>query len=155
MELAIVLCNHAEAVNNLLYVSGGGINLAYAAPGTPPPYGVTVGVGLLVTVPWQQTNQQHKAEVTLVTEDGEPVLIPVGPDAKEPLNVVLAFNVGRPVHLSVGDDQTIALAANLVNLPFPALGKYEFLVNMDGNPERRIGFRVASLPGNQMLFGQG
>lgn len=155
MELDVVLCNHAEAVNNLLYVSGGGINVAYAAPGAPPPYVVTVGVGLLVTVPWQQTNQQHKAEVTLVTEDGEPVLMPVGPDAKEPLNVVLAFNVGRPAHLGVGDDQIIALAANLVGLPIPALGKYEFLVNMDGNPERRIGFRVASTPGGQMLFGQG
>lgn len=155
MELDVVLCNHAESVNNLLYVSGGGINVAYAPAGAPPPYGVTVGIGLLVTVPWQQTNQQHKTEVTIVSEDGEPVQVQVGPDATEPLNVVLAFNVGRPANLAVGDDQIIALAANLVGLPLPALGKYEFVLSMDGNPERRIGFRVAPQPGGQMLFGQG
>lgn len=154
MNLDALLCNHAEAVNNLLYTSGGGVNVAYAAAGAPPPYAVTVGIGLLVTVPWLQTNQQHKAEVTLLGEDGEQVLLQVGPERAEPLNLVLTFNVGRPASLPVGDDQTIALAANLGGLPMPAMGKYEFVVHLDGNPERRLGFRVAPMPGGQMTFGQ-
>ncbi|MDQ2706576.1 MAG: hypothetical protein M3Z25_02590 [Actinomycetota bacterium] len=153
MKLDVVLCNHAEAVNNLLYISGGGINVAQAPPGAPPPYGISVGIGLLITVPWQQTNQQHKAEITLLTEDGAPAMMPIGSDGNEPLNLVLAFNVGRPANLGVGDDQVVALAANLVGLPFPALGKYEFQVSMDGNPERRIGIRIVSSPGGQVLFG--
>lgn len=154
MELDVVLCNHAEAVNNLLYLSGGGINFSYAPPGAPPPYGVTIGIGLLVTVPWQQTNQQHTAELTLVTEDGAPVAMPTGPDTTGPLSVTMGFNVGRPANVVPGDDQIVALAANLIGLPFPGYGKYEFLLSVDGNPERRLGFRVAPQPGGQMLFGQ-
>lgn len=153
MELDVVLCNHAEAVNNLLYLAGAGINVAYAPAGSPPPYGASVGIGLLVTVPWQQTNQRHTAEITVVTEDGEPLTVRTGPDTSGPLSVIMGFNVGRPANIVPGDDQVVALATNLVGLPFPGYGKYEFLVSVDGNPERRIGFRVAQQPGDQMLFG--
>lgn len=152
MHIDVTLCNHAEAVNNLLYVAGGGINVLYTPPGAPPPYGVTVGIGLLVTVPWLKTNQQHKIEIILVGEDGQPVQLPVGQEVSEPLSVVLAFNVGRPANLPAGDDQIIALATNLVNVPMPAMGKYEFALSVDGNPERRLSFRVEQVPGGQMAF---
>jgi hypothetical protein len=152
MRLDVTLCNHAEAVNNLLYVAGGGVNVVYVPPGAPPPYGVTVGIGMLVTVPWLMTNQQHKIEITLLGEDGQPVQLPVAHEASEPLSVVLAFNVGRPTDLPSGDDQIIALATNLVNLPMPAMGRYEFALSVNGNPERRLGFRLQQLPGGQMAF---
>jgi hypothetical protein len=142
MHLDVALCNHAEAVNNLLYVAGGGINVAYVPSGTPPPYGITAGIGILVTVPWLMTNRQHKIEITLVGEDGQPVHLPVAHEASETPSVVLAFNVGRPADLPAGDDQIISLATNLVNLPMPAMGKYEFVLNVNGNPERRLSFRV-------------
>lgn len=153
MHLDVILSNHAEAVNNLLYVAGGGINAGYVPSGAPPPYGVTVGIGMLITVPWLMTNQQHKIEITLVEEDGRPVQLRVGQEASEPLCAVLAFNVGRPADLAAGDDQIIALATNLVNLPMPAMGKYEFVLSVNGNPERRLSFRVKQMPGGQMAFG--
>jgi Family of unknown function (DUF6941) len=153
MQLDAILCNHAEAVNNLLYIAGGGIEMAFVPPGVNPPYQVSLGIGIMVTVPWQQTNQQHQVEIELMTEDGEPVKVPVGPDTTAPLHAQLAFNVGRPPGLTVGDDQHVCLAANLPALPIPAFGKYEFIIRIDGSDERRLAYRVLPSVGTQMAIG--
>jgi hypothetical protein len=147
-----ILCNHAEAVNNLLYVSGGGINACNFPPGAPPPYGINVGLGMLITVPWTQTNQQHKVQVQLHSEDGEEVALPTGAGSTEPLRLEIAFNVGRPPVIQPGDDQVVALATNLNALPLPAVGKYEFVISVDGSPERRLGLRLQPEPGGQLTF---
>jgi hypothetical protein len=152
MQVDALLCNHAEAVNNLLYIAGGGINISRFQLGAPPPYGVAVGIGIQVTVPWTQTNQQHAVKIELIAEDGEAVTVP-GPTGPAPLVVELAFNVGRPVGVHPGDDQTIALAANLAGVPFPAAGKYEFILRVDGNTERRLPMRLEPTQGGQFTFG--
>ena len=154
MQIDAILCNHAEAVNNLLYIAGGGIEIAFAQPG-PPPYVCNLGIGIMVTVPWGQTNQQHVVDVELLSEDGQPVQVPVSPEAAQPLHAQLAFNVGRPPGLTVGEDQHVCLAASLPGLPMPSLGKYEFIVRVDGHDERRLPYRVAPAPGTQMAAGPG
>lgn len=154
MRLEAILCNHAEAVNNQLYLSGGGVNVCYFPPGAPPPYAVNLGLGLLITVPWLKTNQQHKVEVELLSEDGaqvQPQQVEGVPG--DPVRFEMVFNVGRPAGLQPGDDQTVAGAANLPNLPMPAAGKYEFLVKMDGDEQVRLALRVSPAPGGQMSFG--
>lgn len=153
MQIDAILCNHAEAVNNLLYLSGGGIEIAFVSPGSPPPYLCNMGIGIMVTVPWSQTNQQHLVEVELISEDGQPVQVPVAPEVTQPLHAKIAFNVGRPAGLTVGDDQHVGLAANLPALPMPALGKYEFIVRIDGHDERRLPYRVMPAPGAQIIAG--
>lgn len=153
MQLDAILCNHAEAVNNLLYIAGGGVEMAYVSPGINPPYQVNLGIGIMVTVPWQQTNQQHKVDIELLTEDGEPVRTQIGPDAVAPVQGQLVFNIGRPPGLIVGDDQHVCLAANLPGLPIPAFGKYEFVIRIDGNDERRLAYRVLPSIGTQMSIG--
>lgn len=155
MKLDAILCNHAEAVNNLLYVAGGGVNAANVPPGSNPPYAVVMGIGLIVTVPWGSTNQQHTVEIALLTEDGEPVRVPTGPDTVEPIQMTLAFNVGRGPNLTPGDDQNICLATNFGGLPLPAFGKYVFGIRLDGSPERDLPFRLLPMPGAQMAFGPG
>lgn len=45
MRVDAILCNHAEAVNNQLYLSGGGINVCYFPPGAPPPTASTSDSG--------------------------------------------------------------------------------------------------------------
>lgn len=151
MQLDAILCNHAEAVNNLLYIAGGGIDAAFVQPGAQPPYVVNVGIGIMVTVPWEQTNQQHTVEVELVDDDGRPVQLPTGPDSTRPLQVKMAFNVGRPPNVVIGDDQHICLAANLAGVPLPALGKYAFIVRIDGYDDRKLGYRVTFPPGTQIV----
>jgi hypothetical protein len=149
-----ILCNHAEAVNNLLYISGGGIGTAHVPPVVKPPYPVSLGIGMTITVPWVQTNQQHTVEIALVGEDGEPVQVPVAEGRASEFKMNLAFNVGRGPELTPGDDQTICLATNYPALPFPAFGKYTFLIRLDGHDERSLPLRVHPLPGGQM-FGPG
>jgi hypothetical protein len=92
--------------------------------------------------------------VELVGEDGERVQIPTVQGSGEPFGLDMAFNVGRPAGLHPGDDQVVALAANLVGLPFPASGKYEFLISIDGDPApRRLPIRLEPAPGGQLSFG--
>jgi len=153
MQIDAILCNHAEAVNNLLYIAAGGIEISYVPAGAAPPYLVNLGIGIMVTVPWSQTNQQHTVEVELISEDGQPVQVPVMPDVMQPLHSRLAFNVGRPPGLTVGDDQHVCVAANLPALPVPSLGKYEFIIRVDGHDERRLPYRVMPAPGTQIIAG--
>jgi hypothetical protein len=155
IQIDAILCNHAEAVNNLLYISGGGISATLVPLGTNPPYIVNLGIGIMVTVPWNLTNQQHEVEIQLVTEDGQPVLVPSAPGSTQPVHVRLALNVGRPPTITIGDDQQVCLAANMPGLPVAALGKYEFIVRIDGNNERRLPFRVQPMVGTQIVLGPG
>ena len=144
MQVDAILCNHAEAVNNQLYVSGGGIELAQAPAGAAPPFAVTLGIGMVLTVGWAETNEQHQVDIELLTEDGVPVDVPTGPGIFAPLKVQSAFNVGRPPTLTVGDDQHVCLAANFPGLPLPVFGKYEFVIQVDGRVERTLPYRVSA-----------
>jgi hypothetical protein len=153
MQIDAVLANHAEAVNNLLYLAGGGIELGFLPPGTPPPYRVSIGIGIMVTVPWVQTNQQHQVEVELLTEDGQPVQLQVTPEMTGALQLKMVFNVGRPAGLVIGDDQHVSLAANLPALPLPATGKYIFVVRLDGHDERKLAYRLVPAAGSQIATG--
>lgn len=153
MQIDAILCNHAEAVNNLLYIAGGGIEIAFVQPGAAPPYVCNMGIGIMVTVPWNETNKQHIVEVELISEDGQPVQVPVGPDVTQPLHARLAFNIGRPPGIAVGDEQHVSLAAQLPGLPMPSLGKYEFIVKIDGQGARRLPYRVMPAPGAQIVAG--
>jgi hypothetical protein len=150
MQLDAFLCNHAEAVNNLLYVAGGGVNVGFTQPSAGPPYPTNLGIAIMVTVPWEQTNQQHQVEIELLNEDGHAVQLPTGPDATSPLQLRLAFNVGRPATVAVGDDQIVSLAANLAVVPLPAIAKYIFVVRIDGHDERTLGYRLMPPPGSQI-----
>jgi hypothetical protein len=152
VQIDAILCNHAEAVNNLLYIAGGGVNVGNVPPGVNPPYTVGLGIGIMVAVPWGQTNQQHRVDIELISEDGQPVQLLVAPETRRTLNISLAFNVGRPAGITVGDDQIVCLAANLPALPMPAFGKYEFIVRIDGHDERRLAYRVQHSMGTQMTI---
>jgi hypothetical protein len=155
MQIDALLCNHAESVNNLLYISGGGIGSTLVPPGTNPPYTVNLAIAIMVTVPWNLSNQQHELEIQLVTEDGQPVLVAPPTGSAQPVHVRLAFNVGRPPTITIGDEQQVCMAANLPGLPLTALGKYEFIIRVDGNSERRLPFRLQPMAGAQVVLGPG
>ncbi|SDO72435.1 hypothetical protein SAMN04489867_0418 [Pedococcus dokdonensis] len=146
MELSAVLCNYAEVQNNLLYITGGGVDRANVPPGLTAPYVIGVSIGITLSVPWTQTNQQHKLEMDLVDEDDQPVVVPTG-EAEEPLHAELQFNVGRPPILEAGEAQNISLAINLPGLPLPRLGRYFFVLSVDGTELRRLTYKVATQQG--------
>jgi hypothetical protein len=147
VKIDAMLSNYAEVSNNLLYISGGGIDMGHVPPGMAPPYAVNLALGMVVTVPWEKTNQQHTVDIVLMTEDGEEVQVPLVDGTAGPVRMQLAFNVGRPPTMSAGDDQRVALAANFPGLPLPWLGAYVFVLRIDGSDENSIRYRLVSAPG--------
>jgi hypothetical protein len=153
MRVQAFLCNHAEVQNNLLYAMGIGVDRTFIPPGQPAPWPVTIAIGISVTVPWTQTNQQHTVSIDLVDADEKPVEVPTSPDTSAPFEAGLAFNVGRPPDLRTGDDQTVSLAFGLPGLPMPALGDYRFRVRIDGSVEQELRYRLMSP--QEMVAGPG
>ena len=153
MKVTAMLCNHAEVQNNLLYLSGAGIDRSIAPPGSPGPWGINVGIGLIVTVPWTATNEQHRVLVSFVDADGHPVRVPTSPDTEDDFRAEMVFNVGRPPELSVGDEQSVALAINLPGLPLRKLGQYRFNIEVDGSPATDLPYRLVMPAG--MTVGMG
>jgi hypothetical protein len=150
MELTAILCNHAEVQNNLLYVSGGGIDRAFVPLNVPGPWNLNLGIGMNITVPWNETNYEHVVTVDLVDFDSHPVLVPSGVDTVSPLQVEMRFNVGRPPTLETGESQSISLALNLPELPLAEIGNYSFLLSVDGEELKRLSYRVVTGPNGPM-----
>lgn len=143
MKVTAMLCNHAEAQNNLLYVSGAGVDRAMVPAGSEGPWGVSLGVGVLIGVPWSQTNQQHTLAIVLQDADGHPVELATDPTGgSEPVRVEVGFNIGRPPELVAGDEQNISFAVNWPALPLASLGQYEFVIEVDGSPEVQLPYRL-------------
>lgn len=153
MEIDALLCTHAESVNNQLYLMGGAVDIGFASPGSQPPYGSSLAVAVVITVPWTATNAQHVLTIDLFHEDGQPVQLPTGPDTTGPLHVEMAFNVGRPPILTAGDEQRIPVAGNFPNLPLPALGKYVVAVAIDGTNMKNLPYRLLMQPGSANMTG--
>lgn len=144
MKVTAILCNHAEAQNNLLYINGAGIDRSFVPPGAPAPYGVTLALAILITVPWTATNEQHKAVIEMVDADGHPVTVPRA-EGEQALKVELEFNVGRPPGLTAGDEQSINIAVNFPGVPLPKMGTYRFNVQVDGSVEAEVPYRLVSM----------
>jgi hypothetical protein len=147
MELAALLCNHAEVQNNRLYLSGGGIDQAVISAGQPSPWSVSLAVGLSIEVPWTETNQDHAIHIALLDADDNPVEVQSGSDDRAPFGVDLRFNVGRPPQLEAGASQNVALAVNVPILPFEKLGSYTFAVSINGTELRRLPYRLIGQQG--------
>lgn len=146
VKLDAMLCNYAETVNNLLYLSGGGINTTEIPSGTPP-YALNLGFGLIVTVPPGEVGKSHDLYIELVDEHDQAVALPRADGSEKPLKVVINFAVDATTVLEADDDdQTVALAANLQGLPLPDPGRYEFVLSIGGQELRRLGLRVRAHP---------
>jgi hypothetical protein len=144
MKLDAMLCNHAETANNLLYVSGGGVNTTHVPAAAPGPYAVNLGFGMIVTVPWEEIGKAHEVHIELVDGNGNPVALARDAAEPKPLEIVISFSIDAGAPETEGDDQTVALAANLGGVPLPDPGKYEFVLSIGGQELRRLGFRVAA-----------
>ncbi len=143
MELTVFLCNHAEAQNNLLYVMGGGIDRANVPPGRSGPFSISLGIAIIVEVPWDATNQEHTVSVELEDEHGQPVEVEKDFDEREPFRAQFGFNVGRPRTLEDGETQSAAFAVNIPALRLEKLGSYVFNISVDGTVLRRLHYRLA------------
>lgn len=131
---ALILANYAEAVNGLLYISGGGWTDHWrtSTNGQTPISNLGIGVSLLV--PWGETNRKHKIIIRIESEDGGPELARVDGE----------FEVGRPPGIPVGVDQRSVLAIN-ANIQFPSQGGYRIVAECR-DTSRSVSFRVHDQP---------
>ncbi|WP_197281276.1 MULTISPECIES: DUF6941 family protein [unclassified Mycobacterium] len=147
MELTAILCNHAEAQNNLLYVMGGGVDRAVIPAGRSGPFTVSLALGIIAEVPWTPTNEEHTVTVDLADEDGHPVEVDKGFGEREPFRAQFRFNVGRPHDLEEGETQSVAFAVNMPLLQLEKLGRYAFTVTIDDDVRRRLHYRLVGQTG--------
>lgn len=140
MDIDVLLCDHAEAMNGKLFISGAAINIFWTPP--QPPHGINAALAMVVHVPYTATNQPHHFAFTLVDDDGNEASSwsPEGQDAG-PVKIEGDFNVGRPPNLSPGESQTMPIAVKFQVL-LANLGRYSFRVDLDGSEVRRIPFKV-------------
>jgi hypothetical protein len=142
MDVDVMLCDHAEAVEGKLFINGAAINLLFVGP--EPPYLVAFSVAAVIQVPYTATNEPHTVVVRLVDEDGRPVVpwAPEGAPAPVPVELQSSFTLGRPPILPPGEAQTVPVAFSLQGLPLTRLGAYAVVVEIDGEPTRQLPFRV-------------
>jgi len=110
----LMVANHVEAINGLLYISGGGWMHQHRrkVPGEDRFAPSKLGIAASVLVPWDETNIKHRLEVWVEDEDGTVYARISG-----------EFEVGRPPGLPPGADQRTVVGLN-ADLTYPRTGGY-------------------------------
>jgi hypothetical protein len=143
MEVNALLVDAVDEANGKLYVHGGGWSVWWAE--TVPAVLPRLGIAAVVAVPYTATNEAHPFSVHLLDEDG--TLMALGETADGPVHRIQGeFNVGRPPELPPGDEQPVPIAVNLGGIVLPAVGRYSFVIEVDGVEEARLPFRVLLRP---------
>jgi hypothetical protein len=135
IKARMLLADHAQVAEGKLYISGGAWTNLNAAGSA------SIGIAILLIVPWDQTNQKINCELTLFTEDGQAVAV-TGPLGPQPVAVGWEFEVGRPAGVKPGTAINVPLGLN-TSLVL-ASGSYYFELSVQGKPmdEERLTFTV-------------
>ncbi len=138
-KVTMLLADSAQAVNNKLYVLGGGWDIA--GPGAPS------AVAVKVDVPWDRTNRKHRWELVLEDDDGRPVNLPNDRGGFAALKLGDEFEVGRPPGVKEGTPMSVALAINISPLPLTPGSRYvwRFSINHASDPAWELPFSVVNL----------
>ena len=133
----LILANHVEAINGLLYVSGGGWTDHFRVK-TPTGAATQsyLGIGVSILVPWNETNQRHQLAIRIENEDATANVAQIGAE----------FNVGRLPTATVGAVQHAVVAVPMA-LVFPAAGGYRIVAELDNGDRRQWSFRVHDIAG--------
>jgi hypothetical protein len=128
----IILADAAEAVNNKLYLIGGGwetLTIDSQLPALHP-----CAIAIAFSVPWNETNQQHNIEIAVDDQDGDQLVKVEG-----------QVEVGRPPGIPLGKAQRVQMAIRLA-LPLQKIGTYVIIVRIEGQESRRVAFNVVAGP---------
>ncbi|MDD5448681.1 MAG: hypothetical protein PHO53_05900 [Actinomycetota bacterium] len=132
MKTNMLLCDYAEAIEGKLYIMGGGWSLCPAGPRN-------MSIAMLILVPWNETNTQHKLTLMLLDEDGNQVNL--GEPPRE-VKQEGSFEVGRPPGVPPGSDIGVALVFNFIGIPFTPGAGYRWQLEIDGQPTDYVSFRT-------------
>ena len=122
----MLLADYAVVSDGKLTIVGGG----WSQTGPEP---APFGIGLLIQVPWDQSNTLHQFKVQLLDADGAAVSFDEDdPDNESDQSVEFGgeFEVGRPPGLKPGTPLDFPVAVNSVPLPLEP-GRYEWRLTID------------------------
>jgi hypothetical protein len=128
MMATILLADAAQAIENKLYILGGGWSVTGPDP-TPS------ALAIALKVPWDEANERHAMRVELLDSDGGAVVVGPDPDEARPVVIESQFEVGRPPGLKPGTPIDLAFAVNVGPVPLPPGGRFEWRLSIDGHSE--------------------
>lgn len=120
----MLLADYAVVSDGKLTIVGGG----WSQIGPDP---ASIGIGLLIQVPWDQANTVHSFSVELLDADGAPVSFASDEGEEQAVAFGGDFEVGRPPGLKPGTPLDFPIAVNMTPLPLEA-GRYEWRLTIDG-----------------------
>ncbi|MDE2059679.1 MAG: hypothetical protein KGL31_06080 [candidate division NC10 bacterium] len=138
MKVTMLLADAAQAIDNKLYILGGGWSIIGPDPAPS-------AIALKIEVPWTDTNRKHRLELKLLDADGQPVRVPTQA-GEHPVEFRGEFEVGRPPGLPEGSPLDMALAINMGPLPLQPGRRYEWkcFINENTKEDWRVGFYTRS-----------
>lgn len=142
MKATLILADYAMVAENKLTVVGGG----WCFTGPDP---IPSGIGILIEVPWDQTNQKHTWSLSLKDSDGQ---VWVGPDGN-PAQMDGEFETGRPPGHPKGTPINLPVAINLPPFPLTPGSRYVWELVINGEHQWSVAFNVRPRPGPVRMAG--
>jgi hypothetical protein len=127
MMATMLLADAAQAIDNKLYVLGGGWSIT-------GPEATPSALAISLKVPWDEANEAHQLRIELLDSDGRPIMVG-SPQGERPLVIESQFEVGRPPGLRPGTPIDLAFAINVGPVPLAPGGRYEWRLSIDGHGE--------------------
>ena len=119
-EVNTFLADSVDIAQGKIYALGAGWDTIFTQ--NLPAQHPRIGLGILINVPYTETNKEHTLSVSLQDEDGNLV---------NNLNLQAPFKIGRPAHLKEGDSQLIPFAFNFDGLVFEKAAAYRWIIQID------------------------
>lgn len=126
----MLLADYAAAVDNKLYISGGGWSIN---SGVGP---LTMALGIKLEVPWTDANIRHRLRLVLMDPDSQPIIL-----EGQSIEAQGEFEVGRPPGVPPGTPLDLAMAFNFQGVPLEG-GEYSWHLLIDDEMAARAAFRV-------------
>jgi hypothetical protein len=139
VEVEAFLADAVQAVGGKLYGLGLGWRVL-TAKGFPARHD-RVGVAVLLRMVAAEAEGEHRLTVRLLDGAGAPRPLGRGSGGSELMELDAPF----AVH-ATGDEASATFALNFDGLVFEEAGTYTFVLAVDGQERKRVGFRVQSLP---------
>lgn len=137
MRATLLLADFAQVAEGKLNIIGGGWTVIGPQPAPS-------AIALLVEVPWDQANRQHRMRLELVDADGAPAVVTGPDDSEHPILFESSFEVGRPAGLKPGTPLGVPLAINFGPHPLEPGRRYEWRlsINDETDEDWRLAFEV-------------
>jgi hypothetical protein len=131
LNATLLLCDAAEEANGKLYVLGAGWTHVLT-PNRP----INMALAIVLHVPWEQANQEHRLEVSLLDEDGQPVTL-----GDNTVRVEGVIQVKQTAGTKPGSELNAASALGFSGVSLPT-GAYVWQLLVNGESVARTPFWV-------------